>query len=253
MTNDIKKYSARDVVLESYQEGYQIAAEIQKDPAAVADLVSEAERKLRNLKRSGAKSEARATLEKRILVKEKKKDKNNKVHELIKSAVKGNKINKAIKGKADIAALLMFVNAKTSTAAGIRKTKNNRAESLKYTLINAIRTNPQSSPDLANKVEQAIDQMTPYQLQQFVTAYDQVLKAEDFDSHEQMKTIAADAVNRLIKIKNQSISNIIQTLTNKHEISKTDREIYEAQMHGLNLSNERYEVVAQKIREEREK
>lgn len=253
MTNDIKKYSARDVILESYQEGYQIAAEIQKDPAAVADLVSEAERKLRNLKRSGAKSEARATLEKRVLVKEKKKDENNKVHVLIKSAVKGNKINKAIKGKADIAALLMFVNAKTSTAAGIRKTKINRAESLKYTLINAIRTNPQSSPDLANKVEQAIDQMTPYQLQQFVTAYDQVLRAEDFDSHEQMKTIAADAVNRLIKIKNQSINNIIQTLTNKHEINKTDREIYDAQMHGLNLSNERFEVVAQKIREEREK
>ena len=233
MQNDIKKFSARDVVLESYQEGYQIAAEIQKDPAAVADLVSEAERKLRNLKRSGAKSDARATLEKRI-------------------DVKGNKIKKAVKGKADIAALLMFVNAKTSTAAGIRKTKNNRAESLKYTLINAIRTNPQSSPDLANKVEQAIDQMTPYQLQQFVKAYDQVLKAEDFDSHEQMKTIAADAVNRLIKIKNQSINNIIQTLTNKHEISKTDREIYAAQMHGLNLSNARYEEVAQKIREERE-
>ena len=84
MTNDIKKYSARDVVLESYQEGYQIAAEIQKDPAAVADLVSEAERKLRNLKRSGAKSDARATLEKRI-------------------DVKGNKIKKAVKGKADIA------------------------------------------------------------------------------------------------------------------------------------------------------
>ena len=233
MTNDIKKYSARDVILESYQEGYQIAAEIQKDPAAVADLVSEAERKLRNLKRSGAKSDARATLEKRI-------------------DVKGNKIKKAVKGKADIAALLMFVNAKTSTAAGVRKTKNKRAESLKDTLINAIRSNPQSTPDLANKVEQAIDQMTPYQLQQFVKAYDQVLKAEDFDSHEQMKTIAADAINRLIKIKNQSINNIIQTLTNKHEISKTDREIYDAQKHGLNLSNARYEEVAQKIREERE-
>lgn len=232
MLNEIKKYSARDVVLESYQEGYQIAAEIQKDPAAVADLVNEAERKLRNLKRSGAKSDARATLEKRI-------------------DVKGNKIKKAVKGKADIAALLMFVNAKTSTAAGVRKTKNKRAESLKDTLINAIRTNPQSSPDLANKVEQAIDQMTPYQLQQFVKAYDKVLAAESFDSHQQMKTIAADAVNRIINIKNQSVNNIIKTLTNKHDINETKRALYEAQINGLNLSYNNAENVAKAIRERR--
>ena len=231
-TNDIKKYSARDDVITSYQEGYQIAAELQKDPAAVAALKKETERKLRNLKRAGAQSEARETLRKRL-------------------DIAGNKLPDNVTSKNDIAAMLMFVNAKTSTARGVTSTKRARAESLKDTIINAIKANPKASPELISKLEEAFEKMTPYQLGQFTKAYKSVLNAEAFDSHQQINTMAVDAMNRILNIKNKSISNIIETLTTRKEIDATQKAIMDAQMQGLNLAYNNAENVARAIRERR--
>lgn len=225
---ELLKYSKREIVLESFTEGRIVAEEVEKDPSALKALEQEVNRKIRNLRRSKyvAKhgSEALATLQRRITVT------GNHISPLYKKGKTGKPIKAS---KNAIASALMFVNAKTSTAAGQKQANDNRAIAFRNTVLRYLDELDVFTDDEKKLLRDTLNAMGNEELKNFADVYrEPILGVKDYDSNQKMITIASNALDTIMALRNRTLYSMNQAITSKKAKRDFAKDMENAQIEG---------------------
>lgn len=193
------------------------------------ELLKEANRKLRNLKRAGYMTPARENLEKHF----------------------GKGYIKSIDDMSDRYEAKKFIAAATSTAAGYKKTRKAQTANFKHYLKRMVPNMSQYTPEERAKIEAVIDSWTDAQVGMIAKTYKPIITAMQ-DSDQEAITINNLLFDKISRYSKASVAKINDAILSPRSLKKEDRAIIRAQISAMDYSQKEGDKIAQKIREARQ-
>lgn len=193
------------------------------------ELLKEANRKLRNLKRAGYMTPARENLEKHF----------------------GRGYIKSIDDMSDRYEAKKFIAAATSTAAGYKKVRKAQTANFKQYLKRMVPNMSQYTPEERSKIEAVIDSWTDAQVGMIAKTYKPIITAMQ-DSDQEAITINNLLFDKISRYAKSSVAKINDAILSPRSLKKEDRAIIRAQISAMDYSQKEGDKIAQKIREARQ-
>lgn len=171
------------------------------------ELLSEVNRKLRNLKRAGYMTPARENLEKHF----------------------GRGYIKSIDSAEDRYEANKFVRAQTSTAAGYKSVRKAQAANFKNYLMRMVPGLRRYSPEEQAKIKAVIESWTPLQAEKVAAVYKPLIQSIK-DSDQEAVAINTLLMDKIARYNKASIAKITEAILSPREIKATERQIMTAQI-----------------------